>query len=546
MKKGKKAILAIAVLSIAVMMVTATVPVLGKSEQLSNHDTFDFITGAKKADFEIVEKGKTGALTYAGDVLITPDSPEDDRFPDLTKDQYGNIVATWTHEVSILDKDYGLAYSADNGNTWTSSLVVQEGLQTYSAISYADGSAYEGGGDFNGLWGSWVEPMADQAGCMRISDITDLSTLEAIVTSDQPGLDYNSMEDNSWYDMTYYEYYGPVSFHIYDGQGLERGLVIYWWDGEFAGIVENWDAQANIISSPSQDPDMANVHDADPAHTENDYFYLTWQHNNQDTGRSRVGYKQVVPVNEADMEFVDNQGYIDESNTYDAAHPDIDASASRVVAVYMINDNDDWDIKCAYSTDKGETWSFSMVVNEHPASEVYPAVYLSGNTVFCTYIKGGNLYLVESEDGGVTWGEPAQINEQDGTVVEEENAVKIHAGGIVWTDNRNGNKDIYYAPLAVGAILNVEAISGGMGITATITNTGTEDATGVPWSIDVSGLVFLGGHTEGTIDVLAGGEATISSGLVFGIGPGTIAVTAGGASKTASCFILGPLVLGVS
>jgi hypothetical protein len=92
--------------------------------------------------------------------------------------------------------------------------------------------------------------------------------------------------------------------------------------------------------------------------------------------------------------------------------------------------------------------------------------------------------------------------------------------------------------------LNVGEISGGIGVTAIITNTGTEEATNTPWSIYFcSGLVFIGGFTEGTINVPAGGETTISSGLVFGIGPGSITVTAGGASKIVSCFILGPFIL---
>ncbi len=39
------------------MMVTATVTVLGKSK-LSNQDTFDFITGAKKADFNGLNVGE--------------------------------------------------------------------------------------------------------------------------------------------------------------------------------------------------------------------------------------------------------------------------------------------------------------------------------------------------------------------------------------------------------------------------------------------------------------------------------------------------------
>jgi len=94
--------------------------------------------------------------------------------------------------------------------------------------------------------------------------------------------------------------------------------------------------------------------------------------------------------------------------------------------------------------------------------------------------------------------------------------------------------------------LNVGEISGGMGVTAIITNTGAEEATNTPWSIYFcSGWVFIGGLTEGTINVPAGGETTISSGLVFGFGPGSITVTAGDASKIVSCFVLGPLVLGI-
>jgi len=60
-------------------------------------------------------------------------------------------------------------------------------------------------------------------------------------------------------------------------------------------------------------------------------------------------------------------------------------------------------------------------------------------------------------------------------------------------------------------------------------------------------LVFIGKHSEGTIDTLNPGESvTVGPGLVFGIGPTTITVNAGGVTATASGFVLGPLVLGVS
>jgi hypothetical protein len=152
---------------------------------------------------------------------------------------------------------------------------------------------------------------------------------------------------------------------------------------------------------------------------------------------------------------------------------------------------------------------------------------------------------VKSEDGCATWGDPEQVNDQDGTVVREAGTADISQAGIVWTDNRNGNNDIYYAPLP-SAIINVDSINGGMGVSATVSNAGTEAGSNIDWTIALSGLVFVGSETTGTIATLAPGQdTTISSGLVFGIGPTTITVTAGGATRTASGFVLGPLVLGL-
>lgn len=113
-------------------------------------------------------------------------------------------------------------------------------------------------------------------------------------------------------------------------------------------------------------------------------------------------------------------------------------------------------------------------------------------------------------------------------VVSAVPAMGNHAGGV----DANG--------------IEIKEISGGLGVTAVITNTGTEDATDVSWSIYFcSGLVFIGRLTEGSIDIPAGEEATITSGFVFGFGPGSITVTAGDAIKIVSCFIFGPLILNI-
>jgi hypothetical protein len=76
--------------------------------------------------------------------------------------------------------------------------------------------------------------------------------------------------------------------------------------------------------------------------------------------------------------------------------------------------------------------------------------------------------------------------------------------------------------------LEIGEISGGFGITSSIENTGTGDATDVEWSITLDGgLIILGKETTGMISTLAvDAEEEIKSGLILGIGKPTITVYA--------------------
>jgi len=408
--------------------------------------------GYEKVPFTVKKLGQTPTgATNVGNVLVSINSQEDDILPDITTDQNGDLVVTWTHEYSILDADMAFGFSSDSGSTWQANLVEIESFQRYANSALVDTTKHEGDGTFNGVMGSWVDPLAETYGAYQLLDIYDDSTWDIGVWADggSPGIEYNKVEDDSLYLMAYYDQYSMVMASIYDGNDLDRGLVCHWLDAvAFGGSVENWDAESAQVSGPAQDPDLANVHDANSAVTQGDYFYMVWQRNNPSSGKAEVLYKEVVPIDESDIEYVSNFGNIDAGDLYDAAHPDVEATSSRAVVAYMTNNNvyGDWDIGIAYTTDRGQTWTTGgFAVNQPQVDETYPALYMSGNTVSCIYVSNGNLYLVASEDGGVTWGEPEQINDADGTVVAEENSLDISGSGIVWTDTRNGNKDIYYA-----------------------------------------------------------------------------------------------------
>jgi hypothetical protein len=222
--------------------------------------------------------------------------------------------------------------------------------------------------------------------------------------------------------------------------------------------------------------------------------------------------------------------------------PDVAAEGLNLCIVY----SHEGKVKCHYTsthptaehTNQPE-YTFSNTVIDDGA---YPAVHMRGGKTYCAYVKNGNCYQTISEDGGATWSAPTQLNEVDGTVVAEEGSIAVIDLGTVWTDNRNGAKDLYIAAGGGGdiAVVEIKSIAGGVGVTAEVTNTGTAAATDVAWTIDLEGnLVFLGGHAEGVISNLAPGDTVqIKSGFPLGFGPINIKVTAGEASKTASGTLL--------
>jgi hypothetical protein len=84
-----------------------------------------------------------------------------------------------------------------------------------------------------------------------------------------------------------------------------------------------------------------------------------------------------------------------------------------------------------------------------------------------------------------------------------------------------------------------------IGVSVSILNVG-ETVENLDWSIDLSGLVLIGKHTEGTINSFpTDATEVLKTGLVFGFGPSLITATIGDGSINASCFLLGPLVLNI-
>jgi hypothetical protein len=109
----------------------------------------------------------------------------------------------------------------------------------------------------------------------------------------------------------------------------------------------------------------------------------------------------------------------------------------------------DGTIKCSYSTCAAETYEtgFSWQVSTVESSASDPTIFMQGSTVYCAYVKSGNLYLKISKDNGAIWGTAEKMNDVDGKVIATPGSIDVGKGGIVFSDNRNGKSHIYFAPI---------------------------------------------------------------------------------------------------
>lgn len=228
------------------------------------------------------------------------------------------------------------------------------------------------------------------------------------------------------------------------------------------------------------------------------------------------------------------------NNTY----PDVSVSGKTAYVAYMSDKDGNQDIYVASST-TGNFWRKNQVTST-PEDEFYPVIYADGEKLSVLFIRDGNLYATDSEDGGNTWSTPEQINDEPNTVLQEYQNSDIAAKYGIWTDYRNGNNDLYIDEVGLVAILTVDEIKGGFGIEITISNVGNAPAENVEWSIDLEGgIIFLGAVSSGAVNIPPGESITVKTDLILGIGRVDITATCADSKKTSSGFVLGPFVLGV-
>ena len=157
-----------------------------------------------------------------------------------------------------------------------------------------------------------------------------------------------------------------------------------------------------------------------------------------------------------------------------------------------------------------------------------------------------NIWIVEFNENGET--ECSYLIEETGVQIPTCIKQTDDSGFII-----SGRTEEYGISTSDGMVLKITPfpyldieVKGGLGIKATITNTGLGDAIGVPYEFTVKGgaLGLINQTINGTIDILMGNQKSFS-GYFFRFGAITISVKIGFKEKIWTAFLIGPFVLGI-
>lgn len=302
-----------------------------------------------------------------------------------------------------------------------------------------------------------------------------------------------------------------LRYHEYD---LEDTVSIYWnteggtesWPGLFVINTDN-DGNTKPISHPTAGS--------------GDKTFVAYQMEDTD-GESDI-YIAYCPSN--DMYFENWRITRVSYGSGNAMNPSISVSGKYAYIVCEDDANGNNDVVC-YSTTSGHYWRKHAVTNSG-LDEVSPVITADGQKAGCLFVKNGNLYESKTEDGGLTWSDPIQINEIEGTVQDGYRA--IDAAGIfgVWTDKRENEYELYIDEVGPSPVLTIGEIVGGRNIKTSVSNTGNAPASDLKWTIELDGFVIPESKTDRIYSLDVGETEEIKIEFYFGVGPIDVTVTAG-------------------
>jgi len=476
-------------------------------------------------------------IHFSKNIPITG-NPEEEFGPAISVASDGTLAFGYAYQEDFFTQYVPWWFSIDGGETWDGGVYLGwdgEMIELYPSLDYF--------GNDNKFFGTFHDDVNDDGSrqyVIQFNDITDPDSWDGYATAWSTNYPYHdrNIPDIKCYDIGIDYWYGVILCIGSRDERLNMPIFNY----------NNYDDEGASWSS-YHDSFQGCENSAVDIDKTNGYFYGIVDYYNETDGNWNLVMIRgdCQPTEDRYLQYFDYTEIGDSENT---KFPAVGAHDDYIMILAQEESQvGEQNIICYYSSDAGDNFEKSVVV-ESANDELYPQILSYGESATCTFSKNNNLFITHTLDGGITWTDPEQVNSEDESYeVHPSNVDIIEGGKIVWTDNREGNMDIFIDDVGYPeiAVIEIGEIAGGFGITVNVENIGAADATDVPWSIDLEGgLILIGGHVEGTIATLSGeSSTTISSGLILGIGKPTITVVVGDKQKSATATVLGPFVTGL-
>jgi hypothetical protein len=341
-----------------------------------------------------------------------------------------DILVIAEESQSILSADLLMSYSSNGGNSWSDIIYdfsTEDVREVKPVVDYCDNNEFQAYGTC----------LPDSTGTLYFLHFPSMTDPEVAYKDSEGWTAWETTLDfNDYYAMDIAGYphgenapapdfhgiltligdssYGETIENYYETEGTSIGACYLAFEGELGDTI----AVDIDLSTETYFEAMELKNDPDIEIEDGVFFEYCW----------------VEPGNE-DWWENDWPGFTFEG----AQNPDLAADGGNCYVICEV----DGDIVCYYSHDSGESFQTSTVATNGQ----FPAVSAIGETVICTFARNGDIYAAKSKDGGVTWEEFPPFNAESGSVVEQEFSLDIAGSYIVWTDNRNGDKEIYYTPV---------------------------------------------------------------------------------------------------
>ena len=440
MRRWKKPILFAITLVIVGLLITSSATSINSQRLLDDASTVQTFERALVREITAIDhasayKLSSSVFRLAGSLAGT-DIPVVD-FMD-TDEKSPGIASYFADIVVVVDIMYpgefrsiGIKHSQDAGQSWLPEddiYFFDFGFEFENELPVID---YDG---VTGVYGSCLPVFSEtETLTLRIPDINDIETMTGTI--------WESVEENYIHSLDVAgvaNEYTPNPFcpgFILENtdDGADNYTYLLLWQ----------DSMDSMMSISFVDPlpyDLGNVTcDVD---LKAGRIYEVWEYTNYDNHSDGI-FMDWCTLDGTNDWYEGSWG--EKMLATEGINPDIKAHNETVLLVYEI----DGDIICTHSSN-GITFSTHNITDTPSETEQFPEVSIDadGNGA-CIFTKNGNLFISVSEDKGVTWSEPEQINDENGHAVEAYGCADIDRGFTVWTDDRNGDDDIYFDPVGI-------------------------------------------------------------------------------------------------